>query len=206
MLELGLSKPSLAKVLLQQSDFTYLGSFKCPDSIGCSSDSSFSYGGLTHRYLNGNLQFFLLGHTGACTPCYEVNYPGVSAASPPPLLWSDAGEISITDINSSTTRTSPAIPLLMIHAPTPSQAKPSLSMGCFGIPPCRGFIGLTATTTTPPGLVTRVWATPRLMMLTAPPRGLDPGRPEIRRRCARGDSPVFPRGSPLNTQEARVWG
>jgi hypothetical protein len=48
--------PSSNAALLKPSDFRYLGAMRVPEEI-----SSFSYGGLTARTVNGRLQFFMVG-------------------------------------------------------------------------------------------------------------------------------------------------
>ena len=59
--------------VVNQSSFTYLGSFALPQSAN-GADTSNSFGGLAYRYVNGNLQFFTTQSGG---PVYEFNYPGI---------------------------------------------------------------------------------------------------------------------------------
>ncbi|MBL8821227.1 MAG: PKD domain-containing protein [Planctomycetia bacterium] len=65
------------KPLLNQGDFTYLGSFNLPRSANGWS-SAYTTGGLTHRYVNGNLQFLTTSHVYSGGLVYEFNYPGIA--------------------------------------------------------------------------------------------------------------------------------
>jgi PKD repeat protein len=60
--------------VVNQSSFTYVGSFALPHSAN-GADTAYSFGGLTYRYVNGNLQFFSTQSNG---DVYEFNNPGVS--------------------------------------------------------------------------------------------------------------------------------
>ena len=64
-----------AQNVLQASDITYLGAIRMPTR---GVDTSFAYGGLTGRIVNGRLHFFLYGNTTG-TPkdaVYEIEDPG----------------------------------------------------------------------------------------------------------------------------------
>ena len=62
------------KALIQQSDFTYLGSFLMPAS-GVSGDPTFGKG-LTHRYVNGELRMFSTSWSPQVV--YEVKVPALT--------------------------------------------------------------------------------------------------------------------------------
>jgi len=66
----------LFKPVVNQSSFTYLGSFALPQSANGYS-TAFSYGGLTYRYVNGKLQFFTTSHVNSGGLVYEFNGPGL---------------------------------------------------------------------------------------------------------------------------------
>ena len=72
--------PNLSKPVLQQNNFTFLGSFTLPTNTGAPDnwDTAYSNGGLAYRYVNGNLQFFTTAHAYSGGVVYEFNYPGVS--------------------------------------------------------------------------------------------------------------------------------
>lgn len=67
----------LNKPVLNQGDFTYLGAFDMPLTANGWS-TAFSTGGLTHRYVNGNLQFLTTSHVYSGGLVYEINYPGLN--------------------------------------------------------------------------------------------------------------------------------
>jgi len=67
----------LNKPVLNQSSFTYLGSFRMP-TYANSWSTAFSTGGLTHRYVNGQLHFLTTSHVYSGGLVYETNYPGIS--------------------------------------------------------------------------------------------------------------------------------
>lgn len=64
-------------MVLEQSHFKYLGSFRMPRSDGKSWSTAYSMGGLTHRYVKGNLQFLTTSHVYGGGLVYETNYPGI---------------------------------------------------------------------------------------------------------------------------------
>jgi hypothetical protein len=66
------------KTVLTQGDFSYLGSFRMPESVG-SMDMRWGRG-LTHRYVNGQLRFFSIGLNPS--DIYEVAAPASLASSP----------------------------------------------------------------------------------------------------------------------------
>ena len=63
--------------VVNQSSFTYLGSFALPESAN-GWDTAYSMGGLADRYVNGNLQFFTTNHIYSGGLVYSFNYPGIS--------------------------------------------------------------------------------------------------------------------------------
>lgn len=85
----------VSKTLLAQTDFTYLGAFRLPVTVG-GFDATWGRG-LAHRYVNGQLRFLTTAYaqTGTTsTPVYEVSSPGYSLAPPYPnaplmRLWGD---------------------------------------------------------------------------------------------------------------------
>ncbi len=72
----------LAKPVLSHSNFSYIGSFRMPTSANDWS-TAYAMGGLTHRYVNGNLQFLTTSHVYSDGLVYETNYPGVSTSGSP---------------------------------------------------------------------------------------------------------------------------
>jgi PKD repeat protein len=76
------SSEPLFTPVVNQSDFTYIGSFRLPQSANGWS-TAFSTGGLAYRYVNGNLQFFTTSHVYSGGLVYEFNYPGVATSSNP---------------------------------------------------------------------------------------------------------------------------
>jgi PKD repeat protein len=69
----------LSKPVLNQSNFTYLGSFLMPTSANGWS-TAYAMGGLTHRYVNGQLQFLTTSHVYSGGLVYETNYPGIASS------------------------------------------------------------------------------------------------------------------------------
>jgi hypothetical protein len=61
-----------SRPVISQSDITYLGALRLPSSI----DTSFSYGGMTGRVVNGRTRFFVYGNNLAGDPVFEVEDPG----------------------------------------------------------------------------------------------------------------------------------
>ena len=66
--------------MLQASDFTYLGAIRMPES---GVDTTYSYGGLTGRIVNGRVHLFVYGNTVSLDPTlkdwvYEIEEPGAA--------------------------------------------------------------------------------------------------------------------------------
>lgn len=68
----------LDKPVLNSSNFSYLGSFDLP-LVANGWSTAFSFNGLTHRYVNGQLQFLTTSHVYSGGLVYEFNNPGLSA-------------------------------------------------------------------------------------------------------------------------------
>lgn len=92
-----------AKNILRKEDFNYLGSWGPPRTLGGTS-TSFAPGGLTGRYINGDLRFFMIGYDAKI---YEINYPGsLSSSSPYPIAtlqrnWGDIWSAEKTILNNA---------------------------------------------------------------------------------------------------------
>jgi hypothetical protein len=73
----------LQKPLITAKDLAYVGSFSMPPRGAGGASNAYTYGGLTHRYVRGELRFFSTSHPydGDCV--YEVKFPGLSTTSPP---------------------------------------------------------------------------------------------------------------------------
>jgi fibronectin type 3 domain-containing protein len=69
----------LNKPVLNQLNFTYLGSFLMPTSANGWS-TAYSNGGLTYRYVNGQLHFLTTSHANSGGLVYETNYPGIGTS------------------------------------------------------------------------------------------------------------------------------
>jgi PKD repeat protein len=83
----------LLKPVLNQSDFTYLGSFMMPASANGWSTAG-SFGGLAFHYVNGQLHFFSTNTVNSGGQVYEVNFPGLGTGSSMPVAqvmhnWGD---------------------------------------------------------------------------------------------------------------------
>ncbi len=83
----------LYRPVLNQSDFTYLGSFTVP-TYANGWDTAFSNGGIALRYDNGRLDFLTTNHVYSGGQVYEVSYPGISTTAPYPVApvvynWGD---------------------------------------------------------------------------------------------------------------------
>jgi PKD repeat protein len=94
----------LDKPVVNSSDFTYLGSFLLPTSAG-GVDTSGSMGGLTYRYVNGQLQFLTTSSVLDGGLVYEMNYPGIGQGSNLPQAqvvtnWGDVytGQKALQDL------------------------------------------------------------------------------------------------------------
>lgn len=66
----------LNKPVLSESSFTYLGSFAMPRYSG-TWDTAYTTGGLTHRYVDGELRFLTTAHAYSGGEVYEVAYTGL---------------------------------------------------------------------------------------------------------------------------------
>jgi hypothetical protein len=71
----------LLKTVVNQSNFTYLGSFLMPTSTGGGGSAAFSLGGFTMRNVNGQLHFLATGNAQQGGLVYEVNYPGIGTGA-----------------------------------------------------------------------------------------------------------------------------
>jgi hypothetical protein len=80
---LALAATQLAKPVVAPGSFAYLGSFDMPTSAG-GVDTAYAAGGLTYRYVNGQLQFFTTSHVNNGGLVYETNYPGLGTGSSMP--------------------------------------------------------------------------------------------------------------------------
>lgn len=90
--------------LMTRSDFTYIGSWAPPRSLGGDS-TQFATGGLTGRYVASSLQFFIIAFD---RKTYEVSYPGslsTSAPYPTASLLTSWGEPAGTDLQTVNTAT-----------------------------------------------------------------------------------------------------
>jgi PKD repeat protein len=81
------------KPVMSQSNFTYLGSFRMPESANGWS-TAYSMGGLTYRYVDGQLRFLTTSHVYSGGLVYETNYPGIGTGNSIPLAqvmrnWGD---------------------------------------------------------------------------------------------------------------------
>ena len=66
----------LNKTVVSRPNFAYLGSFRMPTSANGWS-TAYTAGGLTHRYVNGQLRFLSTSHIYSGGLVYETNYPGI---------------------------------------------------------------------------------------------------------------------------------
>src|SRR5262249_50731305 len=85
----------LNKPVLTESNFTYLGSFALPHSTG-TWDTANTSGGLTYRYVNGELHFLTTAHVYSGGEVYEVAYPGLSTTNtnvPTAALYKNWGDV-----------------------------------------------------------------------------------------------------------------
>src|SRR5262249_46271285 len=66
--------PSGSATILQASDITYVGAIRTPLNV----DTTFAYGGMTGRVVNGRVHFFLYGNNTSTPPdvVYEIEDPG----------------------------------------------------------------------------------------------------------------------------------
>lgn len=83
----------LDKPVLNSSNFEYLGSFDLP-LVANGWSTAFSNNGLTHRYVNGQLQFLTTSHVYSGGLVYEFNYPGIATGGSLPTAtvvnnWGD---------------------------------------------------------------------------------------------------------------------
>jgi len=77
----GAPPPGGTKSVLTAADFTYLGSFRMPDTAGGqSTENSFP---LTLRYVGGQLRFLGRTRQQGDQGVYEVSFPGLSKSNPP---------------------------------------------------------------------------------------------------------------------------
>jgi hypothetical protein len=97
---------SLYRPVLNQNDFTYLGSFTLPHTAN-GWDTAGSTGGLTLRYDKGHLDFLTTNHIYSGGLVYEVSYPGISLTAPYPQAsvvynWGDVytGQKEVSGDNS----------------------------------------------------------------------------------------------------------
>jgi hypothetical protein len=84
----------LKKPLITDKDLTYLGAFSMPPRGGGGASTAHTYGGLTHRYVKGELRFLSTSHANDGGQVYEVKFPGLSTAASPPVAkpvsdWAD---------------------------------------------------------------------------------------------------------------------
>ncbi len=82
-----ISAPSddpLAKKVIDQNDFEYIGAFLLPTTDGGQWSTSYGMTGLAHRYVNGKLQFFTGSHVYSGGLIYEIDYPGTTKVAPYP--------------------------------------------------------------------------------------------------------------------------
>lgn len=76
------------KPVLNQGDFTFLGTFDLPQ-VANGWSTAFSTNGLTHRYVNGNLQFLTTSHVYSGGLVYEFNNPGFGQTATVVRNWGD---------------------------------------------------------------------------------------------------------------------
>ncbi len=73
----------LNKPLITGKDLVYEGSFSLPAIGANKATNAYSYGALTHRYVDGKLRFLSTSHPYEGGRVYEVEFPGLSTTSPP---------------------------------------------------------------------------------------------------------------------------